>query len=286
MHRIFNLRDSLGLGLPVLVLAALAGLVGVKLGALPLPEFHDARLVPVTVTVPSHRFSFAAPGSYQQAERVVDAPMLDIAAGPPLMVMRNEVTVAEYRQCVSDGACRPPELKSRAGRADFPITGVSYDDAENFAQWLSRRTGFAWRLPSLAEWHSFAESAPRDDRAEAPDDGSNPSLRWIATYERETALAASGPARLAPVGTGGDNQFGIADTTNAVWEWTASCVTRVTLDALGREQARLEACGAHYLEGRHRAEMSDFITDGVTGGCATGRPPDHLGFRLVRDAAI
>ena len=286
MHRTISLRDVLGLGLPVLLLAALSAGIGVKLGALPWPEFHDASLVPVTVTVPSHGFSFAAPGSYQQAGRVVDAPMIESAAGAPLIVMRNEVTVAQYRQCVSEGGCRPPELKSRAGRADFPITGVSYDDAEDFAHWLSRRTGLAWRLPSLAEWHGFAAIAPRDERAEAPDDGSNPALRWIATYERETALAASGPARLAPVGTGGDNQFGIADTTNAVWEWTASCVTRVTLDALGREQARLDACGAHYLEGRHRAEMSDFITDGVTGGCATGRPPDHLGFRLVRDPTI
>lgn len=286
MHRTISLRDAIGLGLPLLLLATLAALTGVKLGVLAMPEGHYAGLVPVTVAVPPHRVSFAAPGSYQQEGRLVDAPVIDIAAGPPLIVMHNEVTVAQYRRCVSDGACRPPQLKSRAGQADLPVTGVSFDDAEDFAHWLSRRTGYVWRLPSIAEWHAFAESAARDESADNPDDGSNPALRWIATYERETALGGSGMARLAPVGTGGDNQYGIADTSNAVWEWTASCVTRVTLDALGREQARLEACGAHYLEGRHRAEMSDFITDGVTGGCATGRPPDHLGFRLVRDPTI
>ena len=29
--------------------------------------------------------------------------------------------------------------------------------------------------------------------------------------------------------------------------------------------------------------MSNFIREGKSGGCAVGTPPDHLGFRLVRD---
>jgi hypothetical protein len=31
--------------------------------------------------------------------------------------------------------------------------------------------------------------------------------------------------------------------------------------------------------------MSDFIRDGVTGGCSAGLPPTNLGFRLVRGRA-
>jgi hypothetical protein len=31
--------------------------------------------------------------------------------------------------------------------------------------------------------------------------------------------------------------------------------------------------------------MSSFIRDGKSGGCAVGTPPEHLGFRLVRDDA-
>jgi hypothetical protein len=31
--------------------------------------------------------------------------------------------------------------------------------------------------------------------------------------------------------------------------------------------------------------MSDFIRDPRTGGCALGKPPRNLGFRLVRDSA-
>ena len=29
--------------------------------------------------------------------------------------------------------------------------------------------------------------------------------------------------------------------------------------------------------------MSNFIRDGRSGGCAVGTPPEHLGFRLVRE---
>ena len=37
------------------------------------------------------------------------------------------------------------------------------------------------------------------------------------------------------------------------------------------------------LEGLHRAYMSNFVRDGKSGGCAVGTPPEHLGFRLVRE---
>jgi hypothetical protein len=43
------------------------------------------------------------------------------------------------------------------------------------------------------------------------------------------------------------------------------------------------ACGVRVAEGRHRAYVTDFIRDARAGGCASGVPPSHLGFRLVRE---
>jgi hypothetical protein len=37
------------------------------------------------------------------------------------------------------------------------------------------------------------------------------------------------------------------------------------------------------VEGFHRTYMSNFIRDGKSGGCAVGKPPDSLGFRLVKE---
>jgi hypothetical protein len=40
------------------------------------------------------------------------------------------------------------------------------------------------------------------------------------------------------------------------------------------------------VEGQHRSYMTDFIRDPRSGGCAVGKPPDNLGFRLVRDDGV
>ena len=42
-------------------------------------------------------------------------------------------------------------------------------------------------------------------------------------------------------------------------------------------------CGVRVAEGAHRAYVTDFIRDARAGGCTAGRPPSHLGFRLVRE---
>ncbi len=39
-----------------------------------------------------------------------------------------------------------------AGKADAPMVGVTWEDAQAFCQWLSREAGGTYRLPSEAEW--------------------------------------------------------------------------------------------------------------------------------------
>ncbi|NOT63307.1 MAG: SUMF1/EgtB/PvdO family nonheme iron enzyme [Acidobacteria bacterium] len=39
-----------------------------------------------------------------------------------------------------------------AGKADAPVTGITWDDTQAFCQWLSREAGGTYRLPTEAEW--------------------------------------------------------------------------------------------------------------------------------------
>jgi formylglycine-generating enzyme required for sulfatase activity len=164
-----------------------------------------------------------------------------------------------------------------------PVTGVSFRDATDYANWLSRETGNIWRLPTVGEWAFAAGSKARDHALGRETDGADPAERWLAFYEKEAALGSDALAAPQPTGAGGINEYGVADLAGAVWEWTSTCGGRTTLDTDGTVLRQLDSCGVRMLEGKHRTPMSNFIRDAMTGGCSAGVPPDNLGFRLVRD---
>ena len=272
--------DRAALAFPGLLLAALITTIGFQVGG---PSFRPATaagFVPQTTIVASRPFAYRAPGEFLRDGKVVDGPLVAEAAPVPLEIMTYQVSAAEYARCVADDACHRAEPRRR-GQGDVPVTGVSYDDATDYARWLSDKTGEVWRLPTVAEW-VFAAGSRAVDPALAIAGSDNPADRWLAAYERESALGAAAAAPVAR-GTFGMNEFGVADLAGSVWEWTSTCSARTTLASDGGVLSQVEACGVRELEGRHRTRMSDFVRDAQSGGCSTGVPPDNLGFRLVRD---
>ncbi len=216
-----------------------------------------------------------------QGTATVDGPLVAVEDPPALEIMKYQVSAADYDQCVADGACLKAEPRRR-GLGDVPVTGVSFNDANDYAAWLSAKTGRTWRLPSVAEWTFAAGSKARDDALGVATDAKDPAKRWLAYYEREAALGAKALATPSPLGTFGENEYGVADMAESVWEWTATCGSRTTLGAADETLTYLKSCGVKLLEGRHRTPMSAFIRDAQGGGCTIGAPPDNLGFRLVR----
>ncbi len=237
---------------------------------------------PATQTVAvAGRVAYPLPGEFLRDGRPAAAPrrLEEVAA---FEIMTYQVSVVDYRRCVDAGACRPAD--PRPGQAlRTPVTGVSHIDAEAYAAWYSQSTGERWRLPSAAEWALAAGERFSGEDLPVTDDPDNPAQRWLSAYRAEVAREQVPVSEPQPRGAFGANQRGLYDLAGNVWEWTATCYTRSTLTADGREIATtVENCGVRVLEGRHRAYMSTFIRDGKSGGCAIGIPPDNLGFRLVR----
>jgi formylglycine-generating enzyme required for sulfatase activity len=212
-----------------------------QVGAIQLSvvRFVPAAAGPEIVVIEPRPFAYRASGDFGRGKVSADGPLVKIGRPAPLEIMKYQVSAADYAQCVAAGACRKADPR-RHGTGNLPVTGVSFNDATDYADWLSRRTG-------------------------------------------ESALSTDGPAKPEPLGSFGVNEFGVADLSAVVWEWTATCASRTSLDASGNTMSYLESCGVRYPEGRHRTPMSAFVRDAPGGGCSVGVPPDNLGFRLVRD---
>lgn len=233
------------------------------------------------VRLTSTSFNYRSAGDFSRDDRPVEGPLRNLRLRSDLLVMKRQVTAAEYLRCADEGAC--PRVAAAAGAQDVPVVGVSWHDATAYAAWLSRKTGIAYRLPTDEEW-TFAAAEKARDEALPLVDPSDPAQAWIARYEAESARSRPAAMAAQPGGTFGPNSNGLDDLAGNVWEWTNSCFLRVSLDGK-REQITNTNCGVRVVEGAHRAYMTDFIRDPRSGGCAAGIPPANLGFRLVAEPA-
>ncbi|WP_426613624.1 SUMF1/EgtB/PvdO family nonheme iron enzyme [Bradyrhizobium sp. McL0616] len=264
-----------------LLLACAAGLAG-PIAVAPLVSdmaIRGTTTEPAIVEISPGTLAYREAGDFTRAGQQAEAPLRALRFSRPLHIMRDQVSSSDYQLCVQDGACRALD-RGIAIAPDRPAVQVSWHDAQAYADWLSRKTGHHYRVPSDAEWAFAAGSKFKDDGS--PVDASNPAKRWISRYERESERDLSDTTAY-PFGRFGMNEHGVEDLAGNVWEWTSTCFVRSRFDEAGKPMRQTVNCGVRVAEGAHRAYVTDFIRDARAGGCAQGVPPANLGFRLVRE---
>ncbi|MFC1642189.1 formylglycine-generating enzyme family protein [Myxococcota bacterium] len=127
---------------------------------------------------------------------------------------KNEVTNAQYLECVSASVCRmsrrgpPPGAKKideRLFRPDHPVVGVSWHDAKAYCEWRAKR------LPREAEW----ERAARGNDARHYVWGEKvPDATRHGVFANRSG--ATEPVGHYPEGAG---PYGHLDLAGNVWEW-------------------------------------------------------------------
>jgi formylglycine-generating enzyme required for sulfatase activity len=95
---------------------------------------------------------------------------------------------------------------------DHPVTQVTWKDAVAFCEWLAKREGTPYHLPSEAQWE-FACRAGSETIWCFGDDVSQ--LRDYAWHLQEGGYSTK------PVGRKAPNGFGLFDMHGHVWEWCA-----------------------------------------------------------------
>lgn len=186
----------------------------------------------------------------------------------------TEVTREAYEAFTSATQRLMPMEQQHHGQR--PITGVSYDDATAYAQWLSQLTGETYRLPTESEWEYAARAGSRDNYAFG-----NSIDCDMARYDGLVGCAHDEPA---PVASYKANAFGLFDMHGNVWEWTADCATEDYSDAPTDGSAfQTDPCyramlrGGSYMLNAHKLRVS----------YRSWRYRDYrhtdTGFRLVRE---
>jgi formylglycine-generating enzyme required for sulfatase activity len=112
---------------------------------------------------------------------------------------------------------------------DFPVVQVSRDDATAFCEWLSKREGREYRLPSEAEWEYACRAGTtqvfctRDDPTDLTKDANLLDATARASFPKWTWTfpETDGWAITAPVGQFRPNNFGLYDMLGNAWEWCA-----------------------------------------------------------------
>ena len=271
------LMRKLKLGMMAGVFAVSSGIASTPIAMSSSAQWGSAEAVDVA----PRAFAYRMAGDFGQAGRPVDAPLVAVARTSVLHIMKQQVTAAEYDRCVAEAKCMP---RPSFGSSDpnLPVVQLSWDDATAYASWLSAKTGETWRLPTDEEWVFAAGSRFHDDALSVAA-SRDPSVRWLARYEKESEQETL-DQRPRPTGAFGANEYGLLDISGNVWEWTNTCFIRQSLDAKGKPAGASTAnCGVRVVEGEHRTYVTDFIRDARGSGCAVGKPPSNLGFRLVRE---
>ncbi len=140
-----------------------------------------------TVIVPSQPFKYRRSGQYQLHNVQVVAPMVEVTPSNPVEIMKYGVTARDFGLCIKAGACRHAK-RSQSDVQNAPATGISFYDAQDYAQWLTDKTGEVWRLPTDMEWAHAAGTQFVDDVVDGERNENDPSALWLNAYTKNAEL--------------------------------------------------------------------------------------------------
>ena len=248
--------------------------------------FRDCPDCPSMVVVPAGSFWQGADENDPMVLKK-ETPKRLVTLAEPFAIGVFEVTFAQWDRCVADGGCSSRPSDNGWGRGDRPVIMVSWNDAQEYANWLSEHTGQRYALPSESQWEYAARAGEESDWA-----GGDPALvcqfanvagtesgfRW-----QHDACADDVALQTLPVGSLRPNAFGLHDTIGNVAEWTLDCMNLYYLDAPADGSAwNRGICSSRMTRGGSWFTGSREIRLPARFNLKNGDRNDFTGFRVVR----
>lgn len=192
----------------------------------PGDSFWDCEGCPEMVVVPAGSFVMGADSRY-----AAEKPPHDVTIAAPFAISRFEVTFNQWQDCREAGGCEKDPDDHKWGKGIRPVVNINWSDAAAYTEWLSRKTGFTYRLPTEAEWEYAARGGTDTEYWWGDEPGlSNANCRNCGPEITHETY---------PVGSFDANPFGLYDVHGNVWEWVQDCWNPNHVDAPADGSARL-----------------------------------------------
>ena len=155
---------------------------------------------------------------------------------------------------------------------NHPVIHVSWNDAVAYAEWLSRKSGGRYRLPTEAEWEYAARGGSQSRRYQYAGSNNLDEVAWYFSNSGNTTHPVKG--KIA-------NELGLYDMSGNVWEWCADWYGSYSSGSQ-TNPAGPAAGSRRVLRGGSWSDIPAFCRvahrDSVTPDYRNG----YLGFRLAR----
>lgn len=237
------------------VALALLVLIGTGVASAQMPTsgstFKECDECPEMVVIPSGSFFMGSPND-EAGRSDAEGPVHRVKIAAPFALGKTHVTRGQFAAFVAatgyaaGSACYVFEEGRwirREGRNwrdpgfrqedNHPAVCINWDDARAYADWLSRKTGKTYRLPSEAELEYAIRGGTTMARwwGDSADDACQYANVADQTARKQVSGASGwaihncqdGYGYTAPVGSFKINGFGLYDMLGNAWQWTEDC---------------------------------------------------------------
>jgi formylglycine-generating enzyme required for sulfatase activity len=269
--------------------------------------FLDCSGCPEMIAVAAGEYLQGSPDD-EPGRQKNEGPRHAVTISYPLGVGKYEVTRSQFAQFVTETKRPLDGCWSYAGdwkmrkssnwqspgfsqSEDHPATCLSWADAKDYAEWLTRKTGKPYRLLSSSEWEYIA----RAGNGLARNWGSNPGTAcdWANVADQSAELSYPGwtthPCtdrfvHTAPVDTYRPNDFGIYGTLGNVFEWVEDCY-HDGYDGIPADGSAVttSGCTEHVLRGGSWFSRPEYVRSAFLNHFDKNMRSSTFGLRVARN---
>jgi len=209
------------------------------------------------------------------------------------------VTWEAWDRCVELGGCSKVPTDQGYGRKGYPVINITWFEAKQYTDWLSRVTGKPYRLLTEAEWE-YAARGVTSPKAPHPayfwGDSPNDVCKHANIADQsmvkagwtpqggEGAECNDGFVNTSPVGKFPPNAFGLLDMAGNVFQWVEDCYDGGIYDTPPKDgsSAPLKDGCSRVVRGGSWFNSPDFSRAAFRGWLTPVFRFDYSGFRVAR----